>query len=230
MRIIILAQGDGDRWDFSERQSKTVYGFPLPYKHFLPIGEEFLIARTVRMLYERGYDEEDIYVISPTHFKEHIRDCTVISLDPVDSVLDRVLQTSMFWSIYGTTVLLGDVLFSHAVLDGLLGSEELIFAGRIGSNQITGKQPSELFGFTVLPEDYETVMYQLRDLLMRPLTHLGKHPRLWWLQRRMEDIVQDNTLLQCNDYTDDVDTPDEFHEFWPAMCVAALEDDRGPVK
>ncbi|NLG07519.1 NTP transferase domain-containing protein [Candidatus Peribacteria bacterium] len=62
MRVIIIAAGDGTRW-------KNYLGVP---KHLVPIDNEPILHRTVRLL--KKLDINDIHIVGPNDDRYHVSD------------------------------------------------------------------------------------------------------------------------------------------------------------
>jgi hypothetical protein len=101
--------------------------------------------------------------------------------------------------------LLGDVVWSRGSLKRVIGANDSpLFFGRIGANAYTRKPYGELFGARVAPDE------------------LGAHGAcklLWELKAAMVA-----PMLFVYDWTDDVDTREDFVERFPLLCAFAAAD------
>jgi hypothetical protein len=136
-RIILCCAGEGDRWG-------NYLGVP---KHLAPFDGRPLLERTVGHLRGRGLDDIVITAFDPRYQLEGTCRC-----EPRTSILpDTGIGFSReFWSTTGRTViLLGDVYFSDAALDAILGctTAETTWLGRKGPGSL-GKY-AEMFGLSL---------------------------------------------------------------------------------
>jgi hypothetical protein len=225
MRAILLANGIGDRWD-AEGESFL--------KQQIPIDGETIVSRTTRMLIELGFGHSEIVVVGPevlwaesgvVGWKPPKR-----TLDEPDPLLAGLEATRALWDCGRTLILLADVVFSYNALDLLIASTEPIrFLGRSGANPIIDKAANELFGFVMSSEFYECVVGHCLAMTRRGAS-INYPPKLWALYRLIcgfehdEYKYEDQILLDPEDYTDDVDSPQEYAHYWEYLKRAALED------
>jgi hypothetical protein len=119
--------------------------------------------------------------------------------DPGKCLFDGIRRVSRFFED-PTIILLGDVIFSNSSFSKATTSRGLL--GRVGANKITGKQAGEMFALSFSP----------------PFSFTGK--RLW-------DIYENSqygTFHGVDDWTDDIDSPQEFDKFYKKLVKAALND------
>ena len=209
--IVILAQGDQHR----------LAGLGHP-KHLLAISDtETIIGRTFRQLGEHFPGAKVILVCdgAPIWKPYTPAEVEMVTLAPATCLCQRIWQTTPLWGD-GTTLLLGDVAFSHRALERLSIANRLTFIGRRGENRVTGCAYGELFGLTApFLED----RIALRDAL-RPSLWAFTPGRLWDL---LDLFNYDDPLVDLgpNDYTDDIDSPHEIEEALPRLRAAVARDD-----
>lgn len=231
MTVFIMAGGEGDRWKtgVSARLKKSVAdGYP-EYKQLVKIGEEVIIERMIRMLRERNL--RDIVVVAPRDFTGHILGAEHKIVEGNQGpLLHGIATLGMDWGFSRTLFLLGDVVLSPAMMDTVIGNlDKCKFIGRLGGNPITGKGASELFGFTVGRWGYEEVSGFCHWMTRRGAP-INYPPKLWALYRLMcglehDDYDIDNQLLLeiDNDFSDDIDSIQEYQDYGSRLVQAALE-------
>ncbi len=198
---------------------------------------ETIFHRTIRMLVEAGIGLEEIMVVGPRMmWKQPKAGRQFKGIDipgsgsPPGPILDGMMQIFPLWESERTVVLLGDVVFSYKALDLILGTQEPIaFVGRPGQNPIIRKKAAELFGISVSREMYGDVYDHCVRMTARGAA-INYPPKLWALYRLVcgfeydEYKYEKKILLDPEDYTDDLDSVEEYEEFWLQLSGAALAD------
>lgn len=225
--VYILAQGEQRRWS---RNGKGLQEKLPPFKHLLPVGKYGtpIISRTFIMLRCHMYSDY-LWAIARTEAVS-----AVIPNIPLNEPTGPILQ-SVAMLLAGEfdrwIFLLGDVVYSHQLLDAILDcKQEVKFFGRVGGNRFTGKEASELFGLVVDSTAVENVRKHCLWLLRRGGT--VHNPKLWHLYRQIAGLdVKDwesfepEILHRVDDYTDDIDGPEEYKKFWNKLNTYAAKDD-----
>ena len=239
MNIIIMAHGNQNRWFENlwepERLDETITEYSvrmrrirkkqlsISAKHLLPIRNQPLLKRTIDLFAPYG----DITVFAWKEYEKHI-DYPCSTIHPVKSLLDGILQTRGSWGDK-TVFLLGDVLFSRQAVSDIVKINELRFFGRPGPNRVSGKAGKELFGFTMMREDWDQVI-EYCELVIVKQKKLKCLSNLWALYRLCcgnechQDIIDLKLLEVIDDYTDDIDSPQAYNQFWDSMIGAELDD------
>lgn len=219
--IYILAQGVGSRWITDSRRP-----IPLPseYKQQIPINGESNLFRTIRMLDERGQSDYKVIargeMFSPSQLDKLIN--KVVTLQYAGTILEGIHQ--LLYRKHGNgdlkpvIFLLGDVIFSHACLDTILDDKHFYtLFGRNKSNKVTGKQASEIFALKAGEMFWPLLLDQL---------HIQKNmagsTKLWNL---LNGYFSGN-FVEIDDYTDDIDSLEEYEQFFKKLEAAAREDDK----
>ena len=216
MNIIIMAHGNQERW-FEK------YDAPFIAKHLLPVRKQPLLKRTIDLFAPHG----DVTVFAWDWYTSYI-DYPCSTIHPVKSLLNGILQTRGSWEDK-TVFLLGDVLFSKQAVSDIVKIDELKFFGRPGPNRVSGKAASELFGFTMMRGDWDQVIEYCEFIIVKQ-KKLKCLPKLWALYRLCcgnechQDIIDLKLLEVIDDYTDDIDSPQAYNQFWGSMIGAELED------
>jgi len=209
MKVFVMAQGDGSRWS-----EDTYMELPSEFKQLTPLGNETIITRTLRQL-----GDLDVTVIAPGEFAEYVLPFGVhLKYFRVPgSLLSGIKQAIKWMDLYDrNVVLLGDVVYSNSLISDILTmKEQYRIYGREDGNPVTGKKAKELFALVITHDLIPLLEYDIDICLER-----NKHARLWDLQGEIE------SLLYIDDYTDDLDSPEEYIQFWNKLEFAALEDDK----
>ncbi len=199
--------------------------------------EETIFHRTIRMVIEAGFDIREIMVVGQRGMWKQPGDgrqfkgvdISIEGEDPV-SLLGGIMTIMPLWETDRTIVLLGDVVFSYKALDLILNTQQPVsFLGRPGSNPVIGKEAAELFGFSVSKEMYGIIKDHCSRMTVRGAV-VNYPPKLWALYRLVcgfghDDCrYEDKILLNPQDYTDDLDSVEEYQQFWLGMCAEALSD------
>lgn len=213
IRTIVLAHGEQARFT----------GMLDRPKQLIDLGGESIIARTVRLF--RGHVDE-VVVIAP--WGGTVGPARVEAIPyPGGTTLHGLHQTRHLWNdIDRLIVLLGDVVFSTHTRDVVMAARSLTFVGREGPNPLTGKPWGELFAL-VCPR---AAIAQLDAVLHEP--HWQTAPG------RLRDLAQ--FLRGCavcpfamtdivNDYTDDIDTPEDVEAVLPRLRTQARDDIGEPL-
>lgn len=228
MRAIILAQGLASRWDdpigIYHNLKKSV-----PYKHWLPVGGRTMIGRTVELLRENLL--ENIVVVAEQIYAKVCPGVEVFTQQNVGDLVDAIYQTRRFWHDRGTIYMHGDVLFSRLALDLLVNpySTKVLLA-RIEPSKLTGKKADEIFGFFIGPKSYDEVWNRVLRY------HNNAPPKPWLFPHLLWNLPDfdpkdglkqiGNLICKINDYTDDIDSPQGYDQFWgPMRTSAEMEDE-----
>jgi len=220
-QIFIMAQGKGSRWTYDDR---TGYLPPATHKQLVMIGDEPIIVRTLRQLHERlGFGKENIIVVADgDYFFQHIQNHAGLMTyrEPVGTILNGIWMSKDFWLASNRIIfLLGDVVFSNEAIDKILSnnSEVATFYGRKGMNVVTGKSAKEIFALEIPTDLY------VKDFIISELYsywNKGLGTKLWDLYNYV-----DMDFVKINDYTDDIDSPQEYQQFHETLERLAIEDD-----
>lgn len=213
--IYILAQGEGKRWS----EIVTDQHVPAHYKQQTPINGESLIMRTVRMIEE--YDLDFKIIAKGEIFSHPQLDRLVnriITLNCPGNILSGIYQVLCEASRCNNTILLGDVIFSRQLMADILTCDEREHTlwGRCGPNPITGKEAGEIFALTVSKEMHEEVKHRMSYVR-------AEGEKLWYYYNH---ISFDGNWVEVSDYTDDIDSIQEYNLFFPALDAAVKEDDK----
>jgi choline kinase len=203
MRYIILADGSGERWG-------NYTGVP---KHLVEIKGEPIIARTVRLLKERG--ATDIIITSHDeryNFAERY--------EPENNTLeiDKYYSTNPLWN-GDITFLYGDVYFTEDAMDKIVSHtpEDFVFFGRKGES-LSGCPWGELFASKFKTDyliDLSKACLKVRQGIIDGTVRKGRGGG-WWLYRTLVNAPDWNKttfhghFYEIDDLTDDIDFPSDL--------------------
>lgn len=221
--IYIMAQGEGSRWQGAS--------LPCDYKQMLPINGVPIIFRTLEMLWSREFELIKVIAFDNTfansqfliHQARKIKRLQFESLRyPGSGILMGISQLlhqeekRLQGLINPIRILLGDVIFSHDALDQILACDDYTIFGRKGPNPVTGKEAGEIFAVVVPTHVFPHFLKQITDFR-------EAYTKLWQIYKSSLYL---GDFVEINDYTDDVDSPEAYAQFWEKLEQAAIEDDK----
>ena len=240
MKIYILAQGKGSRWKDDSGRDKGIQ-LPSEYKQLVPIGNgEVLIQRTIRQLWEisraRGIRVEGDWshatLIAPGDFLLYNIPKWIefrSFREPTGCILEGICKTKKEWRDHRIVFLLGDVVYSNRMMQKIISNTDTVsFFGREGANIFTGKDASKIFALSFNKVDATQlyIWHWMRKLWFRDQINDAK---LWTLYNYIHETypVQAYPMRTVdNDYTDDIDSPEEYNLFYEKLKELALADDK----
>jgi len=215
-QYFIMAQGIGSRWTLDRRFMTEL---PAEYKWFIPLNGETIITRILRQLNDKNF----VVVMSLSHAHLLPSGTPIYQLhEPTGSILRGIWTViRKKWDADRFVFLLGDVVYSKRMLDVIFTNKdnELLFYGRNGQNEITGKEASEIFGISFGRSELENIEFDLYSI-WKPEEE-NYNLKLWLLLR----YVNGNMLYLPYDFTDDVDSPQGYLKFFKKLEKAAWEDE-----
>lgn len=241
-RVLVLAQGDGHRWDTADG---PYLGAP---KHLVEVDGETLIARTVRQFAAAGCE---VVVVARDDPRYRLPGASLATLEdptPTGTNQDKLLATRPLWAPEGRTVVVfGDVWHSDECAASIAGhdGEELHYWRRPTPSKVTGHRWDETFAVSFGPTEHERVarlaegVVELHRLgvVARPFLRCHYALSLGLEGRRLSDLAAirstpDQTVI--DDWTDDFDSPVEWRGWMGrrhagahrvAVCVPWVEGD-----
>lgn len=218
MRALILAQGDGRRWQRPD--GSLPLGVP---KHLVQVDGQSLVERIVGQLSERGVS--DIVVVGPDEDQYRVAGARLVTLNqphPTATSMDKLIGTRELWAEEDrTTILWGDCYYSSEAMDLIVAcdSADPHWFRRPWPSEITGHKWDESFAFSFLPEHHEDV-HDLADLIADTVParkihmwrhyagQLGQDPAT----ARIRDYEHTPHQTVIDDFTDDIDS-------WAEWCA-----------
>lgn len=222
-KVFILAQGKGSRWYEDNVNSEL----PAQYKQLIPINEkETLVSRTIRQLGDVDWK----LIANYGKFKDACDETKIHELrEPAGSIVQGMLLLRNLWMTEDCFIfLLGDVVFSNNAIETILehvGKGSFLF-GRFGGNKVTGKECKEIFALKVCGnivdrENFYRFLIGVVNYEASPETlKLWDLWHLWGQERDKAGFVI------IDDYTDDIDSPAHYYEYFEKMKEAVDEDDK----
>jgi len=224
-----MAQGEGSRWKPDVRWSHV--DIPAEVKQLIPLGNETILTRTLRQV-SRHVPQKNVHVVMNLQYALNLPpDTVMLPLDEPTGFLLRGIwiANNRSGEADRTVVLLGDVVYSNnaiqTIFEDVWGTP---LFGRQESNYITGKKASELFAlaFSLERSDY------IIGIILSILKDRGrKTARLWdifdWIDQNSGET---SFAHDISDYTDDVDSIQEYVLFFDKLEKAVLEDDERLLK
>lgn len=217
MRALILAQGDGRRWQRPD--GMLPLGVP---KHLIEVDGEALLRRTVRLLRDRGVT--DVVVAGPDDDRYRVEGARLVTLSeprPSGTSMDKLLGGEELWDVEGrTTILWGDCYYTNAAMDAIVkcDSAEPHWFRRPGPSKVTGHRWDESFALTFLPGHHERLLQLAREVartVSERRIHMYTHYAAWLGMRmppRVEDVATTPHQTLIDDWTDDIDS-------WAEWCA-----------
>ena len=206
MKYIIMCGGNYQNWYFP-RQLLEVKGEPI-------------VARTIRLLKERGVDPEDIFISSdnpvfkqyaPVLHHENRYETDIFDID------NNGLWTDAFYPTdEPCTYLMGDVVFSPDAIKTIVETETddiEFFASAPPFSPLYTKPWAEPFAFKVVNQPHLRSAIQLTQIFMRQGAFRRK-PIAWELWQVIKtqalNVIEYDSYVHINDYTCDVDGPEDL--------------------
>jgi len=223
-QVIILAHGAGSRWE----NSGTIY----PYKQLIPIGGIPNISRTIEMCYQNGISHvymiappvQEFYDVIPMNIPKGSKFSHQCIKEPFGSIIQGIMTLRHLWMGVDTTFLLGDVIFSNRVLNASINKSKdgLVIYHRTGENKFTGKRVGEIFALSL--SSSPTIQKLFHDTMLKLLEK--RDAKLWdlYYQTLSHENVSRVEFSDC--YTDDIDSPQEYEQFYSALEREAIKDVR----
>jgi len=222
MKILIIAAGDGTRWN-------NFLGVP---KHLAPLCGERLLDRTVRLLKKFAPSAQVRVVLEDP--RDPAYNCGArnvrAKLDPGNGEADKFLSSRHLWAKDERTIVLyGDVFFTEHAIQTIVAEhgEPWLATGRINGSEITGTLGGELFAFSILPDAHPLFDDALAELVE---AHRSGHWRAggWELYRTLcgvdlMDHADHGHFVEVDDWTEDMDEPRDWDEWCLRWALA-----RGP--
>jgi len=218
-RVVILAAGDGTRWQNYRDNSK----------HLVEIEGQRLIDRTVSQY--RKYTDDIVVVGSDERYL--LQGAQLFIPDrPTQFVypkyiprpwreMDKFLSSTSLWDIYKRTILVyGDVYFTDQAVHTIMTHEGAwrCFC-RTKESQITGKMCKEIFAYSLDPEHHD-VFQRALDVLVKTDTTTGGWSLFRYLtsgngnvNKNYEQMFNNDKYVEIDDWTEDFDFPHDLIEW-----------------
>lgn len=188
MKVVIMAAGNSARWN-------NYLDIP---KQLAVINGEPLLFRTIRLLKKSGIPYKNMVVTVREKGMFGKLPCKEIVGSNPDSAICKFLNAK------GNLMLYGDVYYTEKAMNTILSdSNKIWFFGRSSTSRFTGKKWGEIFA---VKADDELIK------LTSGLKSTWELYRVYSGYRIDEDKTGPN-WTEIDDYTDDIDSPEEYLEF-----------------
>ena len=209
MRYVIMCGGTYEKWD-KPKQLVKIHGEPL-------------VARTIRFLKECGVDEKDIAISSNNDIFEQFGVPVLKHKNPYHLPKDSDATSPWLDAFYPSKkpicYLFGDVVFSYDAIKTIVDTETKsieFFASAPPFDRRYCKEWAEPFAFKV----FDTKKFFSAIEKTKEYEKQGKFYRqpvsweLWQVIKRTKlGVVNYTNYTVINDYTCDIDTPEDIHFF-----------------
>lgn len=175
--------------------------------------DERILDRTVRQV-KAAWPEADITLVAPDEpvWREFVAQHDLRHLQPLHRG-ETVVETIAQLLIENSLLLLGDVVFSDEAFRIMSGTHGLAVFARNRQSAITAR-PAEFFGLSVPFGDADRVYEALDDV---------KRGRL----RELHARIRGCSLVEIDDFTDDVDSPEDLGAPLDAIRWAIVAENDG---
>lgn len=226
MLAIILAQGDGRRWELPDPTFTPALGGPYlgRRKQSVEVDGETLIGRAERLFRERGCD---VLTVAHPELAEHVVGRLVTADDawPTGTDQDKFFMSRPWWSPDARTVILwGDCWYSEAAADTIVNhpSDDLHYFRRPGPSRLTGHRWDESFAVSFGVHEHDRVL-RLAEAAVEAVRsgRIGRTKiRTHYALSLGLDEIDDGRLLFdtpgqtiIDDWTDDLDSPYDYAQW-----------------
>ena len=220
-RVFILCAGESSRW-------ANYLGVP---KQLISFNRESLLARMVRLLREKGYN--DIVVVS-NDTRLRVDGCSFFQPSGYRWTVETLLSTSVLWASKNL-VLLGDVYYTQQAINTIARSDECIrIYGRPRPNLFNLSLDGEIFAASFGDANKEKVITHAKFVCKD--AEKGGRGKLWELYRSLagfslkEHRTENKVFTAIYDLTDDFDLPSEHDRVAKLYMCATSETGYKPVK
>jgi hypothetical protein len=209
-RVIVLAAGEASRWG-------NYLDVP---KHFVDIGGEPLLHRTVRQFSSYG----EIIITGPDADRYHVEGASLYVPEAIPESWDtkKFLDNVELWDPTGRTILLwGDTYYSDAAVKTIMDHEPVdwLVYGRMSGSEITGCGYGEIFAYSFMSQAHRLLKSRLERLRW-----MRKHQRIgrcggWEFYRLLSGAKNLNEhrnygkFVEINDDTEDFDFPHDYQRW-----------------
>lgn len=206
--VIIMCGGEGSRWG-------NYLGVE---KHFIPMGKESLLYRTVRQFSEYPCD---IWITGPNNGKYEIPGTRLYPtrIDTRNWDVDKFLSSRGLWNTRGRTIVVfGDVYFTNEAVRKIMGHKgrKWCVFGRIGASSIGVSGHSEMFAQSFYPMDipaHEGAMFKFINIMNREKVNICAGG--WGHYKIMMggELWRDGdfgSIVRIDDLTNDFDSPVDY--------------------
>lgn len=211
-KALVLAQGKSSRWN-------NYMGIP---KHLVEIDNEKLVDRACRLFSKYC----DVVLICPNDNRYPLEYPHVTLEDPypTGTEMDKFLSNNHLWNSEGETIITwGDCYYTENAVETICNQkvDTIHYFRRPYASKITGHKWDESFAVKFSPSDHNKVVSIAWDVVKMVKdkqikkdhirTHYAKFLGLEDFSRGAIIDTPHQTII--DDWTDDIDSPKEYHTF-----------------
>ena len=213
-RVLILAAGDGTRW-------QNYRGTP---KHRLIIENEVLIERTARQFLKYTND----VVIVGNKNAHQVEGCSMYVPGQGRNLKDmaKFMSSQTIWSDDRTVLVFGDVYFTDEAVETIMSdTKQWRFYLRKGASTVTGKGWREIFGLSFDASFNSDMNRAILEIISKNIASVTGG---WFLFKHLQKTEDNNKLfatdnhIEIDDWTEDFDFPDDL-DTWEEKRMAWLK-------
>jgi choline kinase len=214
-QAFILAAGEQQRWPKDA-----------PPKQLLHVGEERIILRMVRQVRQRRMP---VITVALNDEIVEAGENPIWFPDDNSTVLSTMLSTQEAWRGQ-TIVLLGDVIYSKAAMDAIVA-----FEGRL--RVFGNRQQAEVFAVSFSADAQDEVVRLTEQAIEYWLPYGADRVKIGGFYRAavradqgipLQKIDETEAFFEIDDYTNDVDSEDDYRTFIADVVKAGKLDDLPP--
>lgn len=162
MLVLVLAQGNGRRWDTDDG---PYLGHP---KHLVQVDGETLLQRQVRLFAERGCDVVVVGPDDPAYLIPPARLVTLDDPDPSNGNMSKFTGTAHLWATDQRTVITwGDCWLEETTVASIVSHPDDRYHvwRRPGPSTVTGARWDESFAVSFGPAEHDGVLDRARHVV-----------------------------------------------------------------
>ncbi len=218
-RVLVLAQGDGRRWDDG---SGPAFGVR---KHLVNVEGETVIGRCVRLFAERGCE---VTVVGPDEDGYRLYGADLVTLEQPHvrgMSMDKFFATSHMWNSDGrTTIVWGDCYYTDDAADLIAAcdADGVHYFRRTGRSSVTGHPHDESFAVSFVAGAHGDVLAAAERVASEvkrgriKSDHVFHHYAAYLGHadvRPVSAVLDTPGQTVIDDWTDDFDKPSEYLEW-----------------
>ena len=213
-RVIILAAGDGTRWE-------NYRGTP---KHRLIIEDEVLIERTARQFLKYTKD----VVIVGNKNAHRVEGCSLYVPGQGRNLKDmaKFMSSQTIWSDDRTVMVFGDVYFTDEAVETIMSdTQQWRFYLRKEGSTVTGKGWREIFGLSFDASFNKDMNRAILEVISK---NIAFRTGGWFLFKHLQKTEDNDKLfitdnhINIDDWTEDFDFPKDL-DTWEEKRMAWLK-------
>ena len=201
-RVLILAAGDGSRWNNYQGVSK----------HKVVVEGEVLIERIATQFLK--YTDDVVIVARDQSYRVDGCSLYIAKLNKKYKDMDKFMSSKNLWSDTKTILVFGDVYFTDEAVDTIMTNKtEYCFFLRKRGSKITGKNKEEIFAISFYAKNNNMMLSTIKEIISQNLPFSAGgwlllktlfNMNVGWRHRNTKNYIN------IDDWTDDFDYPQDF--------------------